>query len=99
LRHIRRTRLLVHVISLEGDNLKKRYDTVKTELVKFDPELGKRPEFIVLTKSDLLPDEAKIKQLSEPLKLIGASIFTLSNLDDVAVGAFRQALLKHFSTP
>lgn len=67
LRHVQRTRLLLHLLSLNpdgsGDPLED-YQALRSELEKFDPELARRPEIAVLTKQDL-PD---VREAYEPLK-------------------------------
>jgi GTP-binding protein len=62
LRHVRRTKILLHCISLENESLADTYRVVRGELEQYDPELGNRPEVIIITKSDLLtPDEVEQK--------------------------------------
>jgi GTP-binding protein len=61
LRHVERTRMLLHCVSLEGDDVKTRYETIRTELERFNPALLEKEEWAVLTKSDL----ATAERLSE----------------------------------
>ena len=62
LRHIQRTKVLAHCISLESGNLKKDYETIKKELRDYSPELAEKKEILILTKSDLVsPDELEKK--------------------------------------
>jgi GTP-binding protein len=56
LRHVERTRLLLHLVTLAyepGRDPLSDYDTLRTELERFDPALAERPEIVVLTKADL----------------------------------------------
>jgi GTP-binding protein len=56
LRHVDRTRVLLHIVSLdyeEGRDPISDYDALRQELTKFDPELAHRPEVVVVSKSDL----------------------------------------------
>ena len=70
LRHVSRTRLLAHLVSLgehdvgavsggDPDDLDvfRRYNALRKELEQYDQELAERPEVIVLTKTDLTYDE------------------------------------------
>lgn len=59
LRHIERTRLLVHCLSLSSDNLLADYQTVRQELANYSSLLSQKPEIIILTKSDLTDIEPK----------------------------------------
>ena len=60
LRHVRRTKILLHLISLGPDEKidpVARYVNIRKELQRFDPEIAQKPEIIALTKSDLVDDE------------------------------------------
>lgn len=76
LRHIERTRVLVHVLDAQpADNSDPaaNYKTIRKELAQYSPELAERDEIIVLNKVDLIPDEedqiAAVKSLRKKLKL------------------------------
>lgn len=59
LRHVQRTRLLLHLVSMGPDETEApaaRYAAIREELAKYDPDLAERPEVILLTKADLLSD-------------------------------------------
>jgi GTP-binding protein len=55
LRHVERTRLLLHLI--DGTNLEREpweeFEAINRELVEYSPELATRPQIIVLTKMDV----------------------------------------------
>lgn len=56
LKHVERTRALLHIVTLDPDedrNPLKDYETLKKELAKYDPELAKRPTIVVMSKADL----------------------------------------------
>ena len=60
LRHVQRTRVLLHLISLGSDEMESpaaRYQAIRDELAEFDPELSARQEVLVFTKADLLSEE------------------------------------------
>lgn len=72
LRHVQRTRVLLHLVSLGPDELEApedRYRAIREELQRYDPELAQRPERIVLTKVDVAdssPDDgATLEQARE----------------------------------
>ena len=61
LRHVERTRFLLHVLSAEDISLDSPWEgfaLINEELRLFDPALAERPQLEVLNKSDLLPPEA-----------------------------------------
>ncbi|MBX3212288.1 MAG: GTPase ObgE [Labilithrix sp.] len=56
LKHVERTRALLHLVTLdfdEGRDPVADYDALMTELERFDPELAERPQIVAMTKSDL----------------------------------------------
>lgn len=72
LKHIERTNLLIHCVSAESQNPLKDYQTIRQELSNYSSVLAKKPEIIVLTKSDVLED----KQARSLQKKISADIIT-----------------------
>src|SRR5678810_19347 len=82
LRHLQRTRLLLHVVDMapiEGDPV----DDVRAiarELAKFSADLASRPRWLVLNKDDLLPAEdaeARQRDIVERLQWQGP-VFRIS---------------------
>lgn len=60
LRHIQKTKMLLHLVSLENDDPVTTYETIRKELKSFDESLLEKPEWVILTKSDLVgEDEAQ----------------------------------------
>lgn len=68
LKHIEKVSLLLHCISSESDQVIEDYKTVNEELKKYNPELLKKTQIILLTKSDLVSKEdlaKKVKKLQK----------------------------------
>ncbi len=63
LKHLQRTRLLLHLVDLlppDGADAAERIRTINAELVEFSEELRDREQWLVFNKADLLlPDEAR----------------------------------------
>ena len=60
LRHIQRTRLLFHVVDLldfDSGDVVENVRMIADELVRFSPQLGERPRWLVLNKTELLDAE------------------------------------------
>ncbi|KRM12497.1 GTPase ObgE [Paucilactobacillus suebicus] len=56
LRHIERTRVLLHLVDMSSEDENQaidRYKAINHELERYDPELLKRPQIVVATKMDL----------------------------------------------
>lgn len=88
LRHITRTRVLVHLISAENENVGDVYTTIRAELGKYDKELLKREEVIVLSKIDTVDKDTikvKIKELEKASKRKDIKVLSLYEDDTVKV--------------
>ena len=89
LKHIERTKLLIHCISLELEDIEGAYKTIRSELGNFNAELLKKPEILVLTKKDVVEDFLKTDQIIENLKKIsGAQVYRISVLDENSIKDF-----------
>ncbi len=98
LRHIARTKLLVHCVSLESDQGGEsdspldRYRKVRTEIEQFEGGvLANKPEIVVLTKSDTR-DVEEIQQIKGLFDAEGKKVYTVSVIDDVAIKALRDTI-------
>jgi GTP-binding protein len=72
LRHIERTRLLVHLIDvsgLSGRDPYQDYIQINEELQIFNPDLIKKQQIVVLTKIDLLEDRQVLEVLRSKINL------------------------------
>jgi GTP-binding protein len=69
LRHIERTAVIVHLIDAYNEDITGAYETVRSELQAYQPELIDRPEIIALTKIEGL-DEEIINDLTLRLKRV-----------------------------
>ncbi|OGD68444.1 hypothetical protein A3I18_02570 [Candidatus Campbellbacteria bacterium RIFCSPLOWO2_02_FULL_35_11] len=97
LRHIRRTKLLIHCVSFENEDVVSSYKTIRHELENFDKQLLKKPEIIVLMKSDVV-DEKKVNDIKKKMIKINKEIFVVSAYDDVSIKEFSDNLFKKIKT-
>ncbi len=94
LRHIARTSLIVHCISLESEDPMADYATVRAELEGFEGGvLAKKPEIIVFTKSDT-KDIKEITKLMAEMEAQGKQAYYVSVLDDTLIEQLRQVFIK-----
>ena len=93
LKHVRRTKLLFHLISLENDAIVATYKTIREELKKFGEGLDEKPEVIILTKTDLT-DAKGIAAARKKLEKYNKDIMTVSVLDDVAIKKIGEEMVK-----
>jgi GTP-binding protein len=70
LRHVERTRVIVHLLDIEPQDESdpvKNYKTIRKELKKYSKELDRKQELVVLNKSDLIPDEKELKKKAKAI--------------------------------
>ena len=72
LRHVERTRVLIHLLDVEamlveGRDLLADYDAIRVELERYRPDLLKRREIVALSKCDLIHDESIMSELEARL--------------------------------
>ncbi len=91
LRHVARTRELIHCVSLESETPIEDYQTVRGELEQFSAELAKKPEIVVLTKSDTREPE-QIQAIVAAFKKIGKETLLVTVLDDQSLKALSDRL-------
>ncbi len=71
LRHIERTRLIVHLLDvspIDGSDPVENYKKICEELRQYSSELGSKQEIVVVNKIDLDPDETSLKQIRKEIK-------------------------------
>jgi len=80
LRHIQRTRVLIHILDGMGEDPFADYSQINSELALFDPNLGKKPQIVVLNKIDQPDVQAKLADLQKKFKKKKIELFTISAL-------------------
>jgi len=94
LRHIQRTRLLVHMISFEhGDDMVSQYEKIRKELEQHDEELAEKEEIILLTKTDLV-DATTVTQAVKKFESFNKPVYALTQFEDEEIKAFGDALVQ-----
>ena len=93
LRHIERTRILFHFISAESAHPVKDYRVIRKELGTHAKMLLKKPEYLFLSKSDLLSEKETAKKLAT-LRKISRSAMAISIHDSDALQAVQKILNK-----
>ena len=88
LKHIERTRVIVHVIDMsssEGRDPVDDYKKINLELESYNPDLLKRPQIIVANKMDLPGAEENLEEFKKQLnvEVIPISAFTKDNLNEL----------------
>ena len=80
LRHLERTKVLVHLIdvsSASGRDPVEDLDTVRRELALFQPLLSVKPQIVAVNKIDAVDDEARVTALERRASELGLLFFAL----------------------
>lgn len=93
LRHIQRTKILVHCLPAESDNLPKDYQIIRQELGKFSQDLLAKKEILLLTKADLL-GEAEKKEKIKILRKLNKKVLAVSIHDLDSLKLLQKLVLK-----
>ncbi|MBA8771624.1 MULTISPECIES: GTPase ObgE [Staphylococcus] len=90
LRHVERTKVIVHVIDmsgLEGRDPYEDYTIINQELKAYAQRLEERPQIIVANKMDIPEAHDQLEQfkkkLNQPVKIIPISSYTRENIDQL----------------
>lgn len=93
LKHIKRTKRVLHLISLENTAIIDTYKTVREELEKYGQGLDEKEETIILTKTDVT-DKKGIDAAIKKLEKYNKDILVVTVLDDEAVKKLSDQIVK-----
>lgn len=80
LKHIQRTRVLIHVLDGNAEDPLADFSQINSELALFDPLLAQKPQVVVVNKIDIPEVREKWKDLQKQLKKQGHEAFAISAL-------------------
>jgi len=94
LRHLERTKVLVHLVDVSGESGRdpvSDLDTVRRELMLFDPGLAAKPQLVAANKMDSVHDEAPVGSLERRASELGLPFFKISGATGAGVPALLEA--------
>ena len=101
LRHLQRTRLLLHIVDMapfdDGLDSVAQAKAIVNELKKYDPALYRKPRWLVLNKLDMVPAQDRaplVKDFVKRFKFKGP-VFEISALSHEGCDALVKAVYKH----
>lgn len=93
LKHVERTRVLFHFVAADSVDPVTDYKKIREELGKFNAELLKKPEYVIVSRADeKVPKE--VEKIMNKLKKLNKNVFSLSLLDDKSVENVKKLLNK-----
>ena len=88
LRHVERTKVLLHIIDATSEDLTKDYLTIQNELREYRIDLTTRPQVIVLSKIESVPEanvKGKIKEVAKAAGLKQKDIHVISSVANMGL--------------
>lgn len=100
LKHIERTKIIVHLLDLfptDGSDPAENYRTIRKELEAFSPLLAEKEEIIAANKLDLATDEAALEDLRKALP--GRQVMAISGVSHRGVSELLDVIWKRLHPP
>ncbi|MGH9665183.1 MAG: GTPase ObgE [Bryobacteraceae bacterium] len=95
LRHIERTRLLVHMVDVSestGRDPVHDFDVVMEELAEFSAEVARKPMILVATKMDAAQDSSRVKSLEKLAKRKKLPFLKISSVTGLGIEPLKAAM-------
>ena len=102
LRHVERTRLLVHLVDISestGRDPLHDFEVIMNELASFSEALAAKPMLLVATKIDVAQDPQRIEALRALAKERDLPFFAISSVTGEGIEALRYAMAERILTP
>jgi GTPase len=80
LRHVQRTRVLIHILDGLSEDPVADYSQINSELSLFDPNLAKKPQLVALNKIDQPEVQEKQKDIQKKFKKLNVELMAISAL-------------------
>lgn len=97
LRHVERTRLLLHVIDASSPSPLKDFEVIMEEMASFDSTLLEKERIVVLNKIDLLNERGLLDDLKGTFTEKGIEVYPVSALTGEGVEGLVKAIGRHLS--
>jgi GTP-binding protein len=95
LRHIERTKVLVHLVdvsSASGRDPVEDFDTIREELRRFSAAVAAKPEIVVASKIDALDDPAALKRLEKRARALKLPVHRISGVTGEGLDALLESV-------
>ncbi len=94
LRHIERCTSIIHILDVAEENVVSNYKTIRNELKSYNIDLKKKPEIVVLNKSDLLENEDIKKVKKSLMKITKNKVYIISTITNEGIDELKQVILR-----
>jgi GTP-binding protein len=98
LRHIERTKVLIHLVDVSGASGRdpvEDFDTIRRELELFDANVAAKPQIVVANKIDAVDDAERVEKLEAHVRATGLPFLRISGvtgegIDELLEAAWRE---------
>jgi GTP-binding protein len=96
LRHVERTKLIIHIIDVSGsiENIINDHKTIEHELRNFNEKLLQRRQILLLNKTDLIDDPDQLTRLNEIFMKKGIKVLNISAMTGDGIEELKELLLQ-----
>ena len=98
LRHLERTKVLVHLVdvtSASGRDPVADLETLRHELELFQPALAAKPQIVAANKMDAVDDQSRVEAIEQRASDLGLPCFRISGAAGVGLPALLEAMWQH----
>ncbi len=102
LRHLERTRLLVHMIDVSGETGRDPvadFETIRRELALYRPEFADKPQLAAANKMDVVDDRGAVDRLAQHLADLQIPFYRISAVTGAGVETLIKAMWRHLQLP
>ena len=97
LRHIERTRVLLHFIDASGTSgrdVEKDFETITNEFAKYNANIQNKPQILIASKIDITQETEDLKKLEEIAKKNNLKLFKISSVTGEGIDDLMNYLVK-----
>ncbi|MBR0380571.1 MAG: GTPase ObgE [Mogibacterium sp.] len=97
LKHIERTKVLIHVVDISGSEGRdpiEDYKKINAELAQFDPKLAAKPQIVAANKTDIIFDQEKAAEFLDFMKKEGREVYMISAASHQGIDELMDAALR-----
>ena len=98
LRHLERTKVLVHLVdvsSASGRDPAEDLDTVRRELELFQPSLAAKPQIVAANKMDAVDDQSRVTALARRASALNLPFFRISGVTGAGLPTLLEVMWQH----
>jgi GTP-binding protein len=95
LRHVERTKILIHLVDVSGGSGRRPvedFETIRRELELYNRELLEKPQVVVANKIDALDNPEEVEALGRRARELGLPFFRISGVTGAGVPALLEAI-------